>query len=153
MKRHLSIPDRGSRFVQRWLAAKPEHAHELEKLCAVPLAEVSFEPLLQVQLDLGITLPAAMRRCRNLLFSTLAVRDLSGTTDLNQVLYSISAFADFAVQTHLAARHAECVAQHGQPIGSESGQPQQMLVLGMGKLGGRELNVSSDIDLIFIYPE
>ena len=153
MKPHLSIPDRGSRFVQRWLAAKPEHAHELEKLCAVPLAEVSFEPLLQVQLDLGITLPAAMRRCRNLLFSTLAVRDLSGTTDLNQVLYSISAFADFAVQTHLAARHAECVAQHGQPIGSESGQPQQMLVLGMGKLGGRELNVSSDIDLIFIYPE
>lgn len=153
MKPHLSIPDRGSRFVQRWLAAKPEHAQELERLCAVPLAEVSFESLLQAQLDLGITLPAAMRRCRNLLFSTLAVRDLSGTTDLNQVLYSISAFADFAVQTHLAARHAELVAQHGQPIGSESGHPQQMLVLGMGKLGGRELNVSSDIDLIFIYPE
>ena len=153
MKPHLSIPDRGSRFVQRWLAAKPEHAQELERLCAVPLAEVSFESLLQAQLGLGITLPAAMRRCRNLLFSTLAVRDISGTTDLNQVLYSISAFADFAVQTHLAARHAECVAQHGQPIGSESGLPQQMLVLGMGKLGGRELNVSSDIDLIFIYPE
>ena len=153
MKPHLSIPDRGSRFVQRWLAAKPEHAQELERLCAVPLAEVSFESLLQAQLGLGITLPAAMRRCRNLLFSTLAVRDISGTTDLNQVLYSISAFAEFAVQTHLAARHAECVAQHGQPIGSESGLPQQMLVLGMGKLGGRELNVSSDIDLIFIYPE
>ena len=153
MKHHLSIPDRGSRFVQRWLAAKPEHAQELEELSSIPLAEVSFESLLQTQLALGITLPAAMRRCRNLLFSTLAVRDISGTTDLNQVLYSISAFADFAVQTHLAARHAECVAQHGQPIGSESGQPQQMLVLGMGKLGGRELNVSSDIDLIFIYPE
>jgi glutamate-ammonia-ligase adenylyltransferase len=107
MKPHLSIPDRGSRFVQRWLAAKPEHAQELERLCAVPLAEVSFESLLQAQLGLGITLPAAMRRCRNLLFSTLAVRDISGTTDLNQVLYSISAFADFAVQTHLAARHAE----------------------------------------------
>ena len=114
---------------------------------------MSFESLLQAQLRCGITLPAAMRRCRNLLFSTLAVRDLSGTADLNQVLYSISAFADFAVQTHLSARHEELVAQHGQPIGSESGCPQQMLVLGMGKLGGRELNVSSDIDLIFIYPE
>ena len=153
MKPHPSIPDHGSRFVQRWLAAKPEHAQELEKLCELPLAEVSFESLLQAQLRCGITLSAAMRRCRNLLFSTLAVRDLSGTADLNQVLYSISAFADFAVQTHYAARYDELVAQHGQPIGSESGCPQQMLVIGMGKLGGRELNVSSDIDLIFIYPE
>ncbi|HJV74910.1 MAG TPA: bifunctional [glutamate--ammonia ligase]-adenylyl-L-tyrosine phosphorylase/[glutamate--ammonia-ligase] adenylyltransferase, partial [Noviherbaspirillum sp.] len=39
------------------------------------------------------------------------------------------------------------------PFGDESGQEQHMIVLGMGKLGGYELNVSSDIDLIFIYPE
>jgi len=38
-------------------------------------------------------------------------------------------------------------------VGAESGEPQEMIVLGMGKLGGRELNVSSDIDLIFVYPE
>jgi glutamate-ammonia-ligase adenylyltransferase len=39
------------------------------------------------------------------------------------------------------------------PIGEESGNEQEMIVLGMGKLGGGELNVSSDIDLIFVYPE
>ncbi|MGL4995801.1 MAG: bifunctional [glutamate--ammonia ligase]-adenylyl-L-tyrosine phosphorylase/[glutamate--ammonia-ligase] adenylyltransferase, partial [Deefgea sp.] len=39
------------------------------------------------------------------------------------------------------------------PIGEESGEKQELIVVGMGKLGGRELNVSSDIDLIFIYPE
>ncbi|MFX5756587.1 hypothetical protein ABTE27_21810, partial [Acinetobacter baumannii] len=38
-------------------------------------------------------------------------------------------------------------------MGEESGRPQEMIVLGMGKLGGGELNVSSDIDLIFVYPE
>ena len=45
------------------------------------------------------------------------------------------------------------VDQYGQPIGAESGAPQELLVIGMGKLGGGELNVSSDIDLIFVYPE
>ena len=147
------MPDLGSRFVQRWLAAKPEHAAELHTLCALPLTEIDFESLLQTQLHAGITLSSAMRRCRNLLFSAIAVRDLSGLADLNEVLHTISAFADFVVQTHLAARHAELVTQHGAPIGSESGRAQHMIVIGMGKLGGKELNVSSDIDLIFVYPE
>ena len=147
------MPDLGSRFVQRWLAAKPEHAAELHALCALPLTEIDFESLLQTQLHAGITLSSAMRRCRNLLFSAIAVRDLSGLADLNEVLHTISAFADFVVQTHLAARHAELVTQHGEPIGSESGRAQHMIVIGMGKLGGKELNVSSDIDLIFVYPE
>ncbi len=44
-------------------------------------------------------------------------------------------------------------AIHGTPIGDESGTPQELIVIGMGKLGGRELNVSSDIDLVFVYPE
>ncbi len=48
---------------------------------------------------------------------------------------------------------AELVAAHGMPIGDESGRPQQLIVLAMGKQGGGELNVSSDIDLIFVYPE
>ena len=147
------LPDQGSRFVQRWLAAKPEHTQELHALCALPLTELAFASLLQTQLSAGLTLASAMRRCRNLLFSAIAVRDLSGLADLNEVLHTISAFADFVVQTHLAARHAELAAQHGEPIGSESGRPQQMIVIGMGKLGGKELNVSSDIDLIFVYPE
>lgn len=147
------LPDLGSRFVQRWLAAKPENAQALHALCALPLTEVALESLLQTQLNSGLSLDSAMRRCRNLLFSAIAVRDLSGQADLNEVLHTISRFADFVVQTHLTARHAELVAQHGEPIGNESGRPQHMIVIGMGKLGGKELNVSSDIDLIFVYPE
>src|SRR6185436_13701330 len=44
-------------------------------------------------------------------------------------------------------------AENGEPIGSDSGNVQRLHVVGMGKLGGRELNVSSDIDLVFVYPE
>jgi glutamate-ammonia-ligase adenylyltransferase len=62
-------------------------------------------------------------------------------------------FADFAVQTHLAELMIEQVAVHGMPTGHASGLPQHMIVLAMGKMGGAELNVSSDIDLIFVYPE
>ncbi len=48
--------------------------------------------------------------------------------------------------------YAELTAKHGIPR-SRSGEPQQMVIIGMGKLGGRELNFSSDIDLIFAFPE
>ncbi|XLM22129.1 bifunctional glutamine synthetase adenylyltransferase/deadenyltransferase, partial [Chromobacterium piscinae] len=65
---------------------------------------------------------------------------------------TISQLAEFAVRQALACAAAS-LTQYGQPIGEDSGEPQQLIVIGMGKLGGGELNVSSDIDLIFIYPE
>ena len=142
-----------SRFVRRWLAASPERASELEKLAGLSLATVDFDQLLQQQQLTAPSLPAAMRRLRNLLMATLIQRDLSGAGDLDEVLTVISAFAEFVVRTHQNALHAELCALHGIPVGAESGEPQELIVIGMGKLGGRELNVSSDIDLIFVYPE
>ncbi len=94
-----------------------------------------------------------MRRLRNLLVSAIVVRDLSGQADLDEVLAAISQFADFAVRTHLDDLYRQMCDAHGVPTGEESGLKQQMIVVGMGKLGGHELNVSSDIDLIFLYPE
>ena len=49
-------------------------------------------------------------------------------------------FADFAVQTHLAELMAEMTALHGEPIGADSGRPQQMMVLAMGKHGGGDMH-------------
>ena len=143
----------GSRFVRRWLDASPTRASELAALAKISLATVSYDQLLQEQLAQSATLTGAMRRLRNLLFSALAVRDLSGQADLAEVVTTISSFAEFVVQTHLAHRHTELSQLHGDPVGAESGRSLKMLVIGMGKLGGAELNVSSDIDLIFIYPE
>lgn len=142
-----------SRFVCRWLAGSPERAAELEKLSGLSLASVGFDQLLQQQRITAPSLPAAMRRLRNLLMGALIQRDLSGAGNLDEVLTVISAFAEFAVHTHQTALYAELCALHGTPIGAESGEQQELIVIGMGKLGGRELNVSSDIDLIFVYPE
>ena len=94
-----------------------------------------------------------MRRLRNLVVCTLMTRDLAGLADLSEVVETMSALAEFALRTHLQALQREMIALHGTPTGEESGAPQELIVLGMGKLGGRELDVSSDIDLILAYAE
>lgn len=149
----LLTPPLASRFVERWLAADPKRADLLEQLCEHRLSALDFSHWLRLLQADAPTLPSAMRRLRNLLVSAIAMRDLSGRADLSEVVAAISHFADFAVRTHLDALYAAMTDTHGVPTGEESGQPQQMIVVGMGKLGGGELNVSSDIDLIFLYPE
>ena len=94
-----------------------------------------------------------MRRLRNLIINLLIARDLAGYADLAEVVETMTLFAEFAIRTHIEAITEELKSIHGTPIGNQSGKEQKLIVLGMGKLGGRELNVSSDIDLIFIYPE
>ena len=70
----------------------------------------------------------------------------------NPALTTISDFAEFCVEPALAAVKP-FLAHYGDPIGEETQTVQELIVVGMGKLGGGELNVSSDIDLIFVYPE
>jgi [glutamine synthetase] adenylyltransferase / [glutamine synthetase]-adenylyl-L-tyrosine phosphorylase len=125
----------------------------ITELVELSITPAIFARLLQKETEAGMPLPRAMRRVRNLVVATLIERDLSGRADLAEVLATISSFADFAVQTHVAALSLELAEAHGTPVGAESGMPQELIVLGMGKLGGHELNVSSDIDLIFAYPE
>ncbi len=94
-----------------------------------------------------------MRRLRNLTIANLIQRDLAGKADLAEVVSTVTALAEFTLQTHVGALTEELIARHGTPVGEESGRRQELIILGMGKLGGCELNVSSDIDLIFVYPE
>jgi len=148
-----SVPVTASRFVARWLSAAPERAGQLASLSALSLADADFRALLDSELARGLPLERAMRRVRNLLISTIVARDLGGQADLDEVVSAMTAFADFAIQTHVASLMAELVAAHGMPVGDDSGRPQHLIVLAMGKQGGGELNVSSDIDLIFVYPE
>jgi glutamate-ammonia-ligase adenylyltransferase len=154
-----------SRFYQRWLGADPTREGRLAALAPLSLARLDFGAALAAEAGAspgndgggggGARLPLgrAMRRLRNLLICAIIRRDLEGRADLDEVVTAMSRFADFAVQAHLAELSAELTAIHGVPTGDESGRPQQMMVLAMGKHGGFELNVSSDIDLIFVYPE
>jgi len=146
-------PAVGSRFFKRWLAADPGRTALIDQHAGLSLTRAILAELLQKDTDNGLELPAAMRRLRNLVICILIQRDLTGLADLDEVMRTMTAFADFAVQTLASAIHRDMVALHGTPVGEESAAPMEMIVLGMGKLGGGELNVSSDIDLIFVYGE
>ncbi|WP_277053169.1 bifunctional [glutamate--ammonia ligase]-adenylyl-L-tyrosine phosphorylase/[glutamate--ammonia-ligase] adenylyltransferase [Zestomonas thermotolerans] len=94
-----------------------------------------------------------LRRYRNRQQLRIIWRDLTRQADLEETCRDLSDLADACVDLAyqwLYPRHCE---QFGTPIGRRSGQPQHLVVLGMGKLGAFELNLSSDIDLIFGYPE
>ncbi len=142
-----------SRFFKRWTDADPSRTDMVANLARLSLSPAIFAQILQKDTENGVALPTSMRRLRNLVVTTLIARDLGGSADLAEVVETMTTFADFAVQTHLLAINQEMIDLHGTPIGDESGEPQSLIVLGMGKLGGRELNVSSDIDLIFAYAE
>ena len=147
---------RGSRYVQRlldsdaggellpWLRAhyaQPCNAAEMQAwLDAMPVADEG-------------SLSRALRRLRQHAMLKLLTRDLGGLADLDEVMACMTALAELAVRRAQALFMQSLVAQYGQPLGAISGTPQELLVIGMGKLGGGELNVSSDIDLIFVYPE
>lgn len=97
-------------------------------------------------------LKRALRKLRQRVMLSLMARDLNGLGDLNEVMQVISALAEVCVQHALQHLMPWTTAVYGKPVG-ETGQPQQLIVVGMGKLGGGELNVSSDIDLIFAFEE
>ena len=79
-------------------------------------------------------------------------RDLAGWADLSETTRDLSAMADTCIQQALAILHQWQSDELGVPRNAE-GREQELLVLGMGKLGARELNLSSDVDLIFSFPE
>ena len=98
-------------------------------------------------------LASGLRDLRRRVFLTVLLRDLSRRADLAEVCSTVTRLAEIAVAA-AASAHARWLADiHGDPVASDSGAVQRLIVVAMGKLGGSELNVSSDIDLVFVYPE
>ncbi len=79
-------------------------------------------------------------------------RDLAGLADVAEVTGAMTDLAEMTIQRALAVLSADLEVTFGEPRGPD-GQRLTLGVVGMGKLGGRELNVSSDIDLIFVYED
>lgn len=94
-----------------------------------------------------------LRRFRNRQQLRIIWRDANRLADLGETCRDLSDLADACIDLAyhwLYPRHCE---QFGTPMGRRSGRPQHLVILGMGKLGAHELNLSSDIDLIFGFPE
>lgn len=94
-----------------------------------------------------------LRRFRRRHMVRIAWRDIAGWADLDETLHELSALGDACIEFAYRRLYDLLAARYGTPRGEHSGDAQPLVILGMGKLGGRELNYSSDIDLVFLYPE
>jgi glutamate-ammonia-ligase adenylyltransferase len=143
-----------SRFLQRLLDSDPSLllwlGDNYRTRCTAAEINDWFNAL---PISSEIELSRALRILRKRVMLKILMRDLGGLADLNEVMSCMTALAEIAIQHALGFATRSFTELHGQPIGAETGLPQELIVIGMGKLGGGELNVSSDIDLIFIYPE
>ncbi len=95
---------------------------------------------------------AELRRVRQIELARIAWRDLAGTADLDTTLAELSLLADGLIAAAASFAAGE-VAKRQRAPRDAAGKPLPLLVLAMGKLGGDELNFSSDVDLVFLYPD
>lgn len=93
-----------------------------------------------------------LRRYRNREMTRIAWRDIAGWAPLEETLADLTALAECCLDECLEYLYQQACRLRGTPL-NRSGEPQRLVVLGMGKLGAWELNFSSDIDLIFAYEE
>ena len=150
----LQTAQRLSHYARRLLEQDPTLQDWLRSEHAPPCTPQEIATWLDtLPADSEDALSRTLRQVRKRVMLKLIARDLNGLADLNEVMTAITALAELSVQRAQTMLMHVMSAQFGTPIGEDSGQPQELLVIGMGKLGGGELNVSSDIDLIFVYPE
>lgn len=97
-------------------------------------------------------LEPGLRRFRNHEMLRIVWRDLCGLAPLGETFESLTTLAEICLDFALQEHYRRLVEKHGIPRGTD-GSPQQMFVIGLGKFGGRELNLSSDIDVIFCYAQ
>ncbi|MDE2413221.1 MAG: bifunctional [glutamate--ammonia ligase]-adenylyl-L-tyrosine phosphorylase/[glutamate--ammonia-ligase] adenylyltransferase [Comamonadaceae bacterium] len=100
----------------------------------------------------GHDLGAALRILRQLVMHRLLMLDCDQGAPLTDITLTVTRLAELALDRACRHARAELDARHGAPLGPQ-GEPVQLWVIGMGKLGARELNVSSDIDLIYVYEQ
>ena len=122
-----------SRAALTLLAAHPEWAAELD--CSTPFARLAMTQVLAgAETDDEAGLMRRLRHLRSRVLLRVMARDLAGRATLEEVCGAMSDLAEASLAAALA--HVKC---------------EELVVVGMGKLGGRELNVSSDIDLVFLH--
>ncbi|WP_213999523.1 bifunctional [glutamate--ammonia ligase]-adenylyl-L-tyrosine phosphorylase/[glutamate--ammonia-ligase] adenylyltransferase [Arsukibacterium sp.] len=144
---------KASLFLGRTLTQQPElTALLLDKSALVQqLKQPWVDPLSRVELTDEAAVFRSLRRYRNQALAMLLTADIYQLQSTEQGLARVSALADCLINSAYRWAYQLQQQQNGTPY-DEQGVAMPMLILGMGKLGGKELNFSSDIDLIFTYP-
>ncbi|MES2586196.1 MAG: bifunctional [glutamate--ammonia ligase]-adenylyl-L-tyrosine phosphorylase/[glutamate--ammonia-ligase] adenylyltransferase [Pseudomonadota bacterium] len=147
-----------SSYAQRWLNSRPEWEDWLRSQGACKVDIVGIRGLLNSCQD-ALAAPeqdeaqfmSELRLARQRLMLWVAFRDLNGMADLGEVTHALSHFAEETVALSIAYIRADLERRFGLPWSKLTDSEMPLMVVGMGKLGGLELNLSSDIDLIFLY--
>jgi [glutamine synthetase] adenylyltransferase / [glutamine synthetase]-adenylyl-L-tyrosine phosphorylase len=95
---------------------------------------------------------AALRRARQVEMARIAWRDIAGLASLEVTLADVSLLAECLIEIAASFAATQLEGRFGRPR-DPAGRELPLLILGMGKLGGKELNFSSDVDLVFLYPD
>ena len=155
-----------SSYAARAIAARPELSERIAAWAQAPLTRAGIEARLDELIaeqresdggDAGAPLGEdglrrALRRLRTEVFCAVMERDLTGRADVAEVTGAMTDLAEATIGRAIEILSAELEALYGEPRAAD-GNRLTLGVVGMGKLGGRELNVSSDIDLIFVYED
>lgn len=142
-----------SAYVRTQLEKHPQWLVDLNQANR-PLSHEELQQWWQEQalnVDSVHSLDKALRDFRNRAMVNIIWRDLQRTASLEDTTGALTSLAELCTQAALDHHYQELAHKHGQPL-DKKGNPQPLLILGMGKLGAGELNLSSDIDLIFTYP-
>ena len=143
---------RHSRFLANLLTSRPALIPDLAAAWTAPLSPELLRAAMEPPAGDDDTLKSTVAPPAPAGHGAHRVRDLCGLAPLAEVVETMTQLADFTTNFALDYQHRQLAATYGEPL-DKAGRPQRLLIIGMGKLGGRELNVSSDIDLIFVYPE
>ncbi len=143
----------GSDYVADQLQRHPELSEQLNLDAGeLPAGALTEQVLASVEaVESEEALSVALRRLRRLAMVRIIWRDLTRLADLTETTRMLSELADATTDVALNWLHQDLVKELGEPTDSD-GNLQRMAVIGMGKLGAHELNLSSDIDLIFTFP-
>lgn len=141
--------------LRRQLTATPDFTNWLleHSQCEITASTIEqwFQELTPTEVN-EESLKQQLRLLRRRVFFSLMLRDISHLTSLAEVGSAMSFLADLSVSKSYEFISTELRSAHGTPIDPNTGHPLEMLIIAMGKWGGEELNVSSDIDLITLYP-
>lgn len=138
-----------SRFIQR---LRRRYSEELALLPPGVPTPATLASTCEALRSRGFDTGAALRVLRQLVLERLAVLDCDQQAPLSTITLAVTELAEFALDVACTEACARLDADHGAPL-TAAGARAQLWVMGMGKLGARELNVSSDIDLVYVYDE
>lgn len=139
----------GSRFAQR---IRRRYADQMRLLAPGVPGKVEMQRLFAVLQQEGADTGVALRTVRQLVMERLVCLDCDFSHSLETVTRTMTELAELALDLAVEESSRVLDALHGAPTGP-GGNRAQLCIIGMGKLGARELNVSSDIDLIYVYDQ